>query len=1165
MSRVEVRTRSGTKEATGPNRRRPYLAGSSVAVLALFLAALWAPSAQATPPQVISTSFANVTTTSVKLQAAVNPQGSSTQVHFEYGAANCESSACAKTVNVNVGAGASEKKAEVTIEGLLPAASYHFRVVAKSVEGTASGTDTIFTTFAPPPSFGACPNDAFRISPPQPSAALPDCRAYEQASPAQKNALDARGRVAFVKASPAGDRISFMTAGGAPGSEGAQELPVYLASRGGSNWSTQGVLPPESYGQETFVVGWLADFSQVFDSARRANGAGGGTLLARSSEDGSIAEVIPYGTGLKTDPPSYVGASADGSEVIFESKDKLSGVNGAIEGKTNLYLWNREANTVTLAGVLNDETAPPAGAFAGPYDWIGAGPGAVTGGIPTAHYYTQEQRAISPDGTKIYFTAGQTGKLYVRENPTAPQSPISAGKCIEPATKACTVQVSATEKTNGNGLGGSDPAGSRPAAFMEASLDGNVALFTSSEKLTNDANTGPEVLPASIARANLADGSGAEISFLPTKAKGLAVSGNYIYWTDPIAGAIGRAKLNGAGAPSEIQGEFIIGAGTPQYVAVDGSHVYWTDAGNGEKEGGRIGRADLEGKNSEPSFIAGATNPQGIDAEGEFLYWSNAGEEDATRTIGRAKLGVGGAEGVEQEFIGVGGGVSEETPQGLAVDTAHIYVGIINVRQKQNFIVRFDLNGSNEKFIFDGKETEVKGLSVDAGHVYWARQGASAIGRAKLDLSELNLEFIKAAQGPLGMAVDGEHIYWSAGQESPPNPGNDLYRWDANASGKKLSDLTVNNKDAAGAQVLGVLGSSADTSLIYLAANGDLDGAGPGKAGDCKGSAPGSGLSFSGRCNLYLVRSAAPGTAEFIAPLNADGPGKSDAFNWLPHGGVNQSQKTARVSTDGQTLLFRSQNKLSAYENKGTPELYRYRIGEGIDCVSCDPSGAAPTGTPSLASIGLSSPYITGEFNYTLTRNLSAEGNQVFFETTDALVGTDTNGLGGCPEVGFASGTPFRTCLDAYEWEAQGTGSCQAPNADGGCVYLLSSGKSTDASYFADASAGGEDAFVVTRSPLVPQDQDQLYDVYDARVGGGLAGQNAVPSVPCENEGCRGPVKQPPTFASPGTASFSGPPNPKPKKAKKKARHHKGKGKGKGKGKSTHKKHRAKSQGKVGR
>jgi hypothetical protein len=99
-----------------------------------------------------------------------------------------------------------------------------------------------------------------------------------------------------------------------------------------------------------------------------------------------------------------------------------------------------------------------------------------------------------------------------------------------------------------------------------------------------------------------------------------------------------------------------------------------------------------------------------------------------------------------------------------------------------------------------------------------------------------------------------------------------------------------------------------------------------------------------------------------------------------------------------------------------------------------------------------------------------------------------------------------------------------------GCIYLISTGKSEFPSLFADASASGNDVFFFTRQGLVGQDKDQLMDVYDARINGGLESQNPPPTVVCEGEGCKGAVGVPPVFESPGTALFQGVGNEKPKR-----------------------------------
>ena len=97
----------------------------------------------------------------------------------------------------------------------------------------------------------------------------------------------------------------------------------------------------------------------------------------------------------------------------------------------------------------------------------------------------------------------------------------------------------------------------------------------------------------------------------------------------------------------------------------------------------------------------------------------------------------------------------------------------------------------------------------------------------------------------------------------------------------------------------------------------------------------------------------------------------------------------------------------------------------------------------------------------------------------------------------------IRTCQDVYEWEAKGTGSCKSESQNGGCLYLLSTGKGAEPAFFADADEDGENVFIFTANPLVSQDKDALIDAYDVRVGGGLASQNQPATKPCDGEACK--------------------------------------------------------------
>jgi hypothetical protein len=453
---------------------------------------------------------------------------------------------------------------------------------------------------------------------------------------------------------------------------------------------------------------------------------------------------------------------------------------------------------------------------------------------------------------------------------------------------------------------------------------------------------------------------------------------------------------------------------------------------------------------------------------------------------------------------------------------------------------------------------------TDSTRVYWASQGEEAIGRADLDLTNQDNEFTELEGKPSGVAVNSEHLYWSTNGESPTNPGNDLYRY---GPGKgELTDLTPDDADENGAGVQGVLAASDDGKYVYFAANGVL--AAGAQPGDCEGTLG----SASGQCSLYLWHE---GAISFVAPLDAGG-GKvvSDALNWAAtprnqFGTSSYIPKTSFLSADGQSLLFRSQEKLTPYDNEGVAQFYRFKAGEGISCATCNPAGEAAGEGPQLGRILFPGIGPLASVAAVSSRNFSASGEQLFFETPEALVPEDTNGQGGCPLSG--TGVQFYpACNDVYEWEAADeSGACKEDSAgysplNEGCIYLISTGKSPFPSLFADASESGDDVFFFTREPLVGQDGDELQDVYDARVGGGLAAQHPVAIPPCEgSDACHGPLQAPPSEPAAGSATFVGPGNPVPKHKKQKAKKQKSK-KHKGKGKA--KKHRrAAAKGRQGR
>ncbi len=227
---------------------------------------------------------------------------------------------------------------------------------------------------------------------------------------------------------------------------------------------------------------------------------------------------------------------------------------------------------------------------------------------------------------------------------------------------------------------------------------------------------------------------------------------------------------------------------------------------------------------------------------------------------------------------------------------------------------------------------------------------------------------------------------------------------------------------------------------------------------------------------------------------------------------------TARVSADGRQLAFLSAAELGGHDNvdaeTGLPdtELYIYDAGGTgtLACASCNPTGERPRGSASIPGA-----QVNGTTAAYRPRVLSADGRRLIFDSADRLVVPDTDSR-----------------PDVYQWEAQGEGNCARSR---GCVDLISSGRSGGS--FLDASADGNDVFFLTDESLVRRDPGSI-DVYDARVGGGLAEPEQ--PISCLGDACQA-LPNPPEDPGVGTlAPNSGNPPLKIIKEKRKPhRHHK--------------------------
>ena len=276
------------------------------------------------------------------------------------------------------------------------------------------------------------------------------------------------------------------------------------------------------------------------------------------------------------------------------------------------------------------------------------------------------------------------------------------------------------------------------------------------------------------------------------------------------------------------------------------------------------------------------------------------------------------------------------------------------------------------------------------------------------------------------------------------------------------SDLTEGN---GGFQ--GILGASDDLSSIYFVDTARLGGEGT-----------------AGADNLYLWREGSTvlvATLEGVDNRNDFYGNGVDTGDWV----FSPSDRTAQVTPDGEFLAFM----------KGE-EVYEYDASTNdLVCASCNPTGERPLGPSALSLIRPGSGFMPQP------SNLLADG-RLFFDSYDSLSPYDTNN-------GYE---------DVYEYELDGQGSCTRP---AGCVFLISGGNEDVESSFVNATPSGDDVFFTTSSRLLPEDQDDLVDLYDARVGGGFPPQPS-PQQCATSEACKGPALPPPALETMLSTTFAG-------------------------------------------
>jgi hypothetical protein len=383
-------------------------------------------------PEVVTESVAHTTSISSILQAQINPRGSTTNYRFQYlTQAQYEANGggfALGAVEVPISAvdlGGSGVAAE-PVSGLEPDTAYRFRVVAEN-ECNGSG-DSPCVGFGVPASFRTYPLTM---------AGLPDQRAYELVSPAQKDGGEVFPAdpstssclaeckppgftgiysVFPMESTPGGDAVSYMGFPFSP-TEGAATFNSYISRRTATGWHTTAMSPRRLNNQSSLAYSdSLGDGAITMGEPELAESAPAGyrNLYLQDAEDPAAVQPVltkELFETLQHSPHSrpyrekqdfhlaYQGHSPEFAAQYFTANDSLTSTAAYAPepedpGQTGEDLYEVRGGNLALVNVLPGNAAVAPGA-------------SFASASPDTH-------AVSTGGYRVFWEAG--GRLYVRED-----------------------------------------------------------------------------------------------------------------------------------------------------------------------------------------------------------------------------------------------------------------------------------------------------------------------------------------------------------------------------------------------------------------------------------------------------------------------------------------------------------------------------------------------------------------------------------------------------------------------------------------------------------------------------------------------------------------------------------------------------------------------------
>jgi hypothetical protein len=348
-------------------------------------------------PPVIVEQGSTPTYTEAEMRAKINPSNEVTTYHFEYGATESYGKS---TTAIKIPPGYQPVKVHDQALALIAGNTYHFRVVASNGSGEVIGLDQTFTTVNYPSTVDNCPNAALRAA--QHSAALPECRAYEQVSPVHKAGVGVDRTNTGFRASPDGNAIAYGTEKGSlEGTNGAPYVPRNLAVRTADDWTTTALDLPGN------------NFKPGFDYFFNTIAVSPDLTRALSLSTQKLTPDAVEGTWN-----AYIQEPATGKLTLLATSDLFS------------HLAAQEGNYQQIGTSANLEVLSWGDGFGPQYEArIGKGV-QIASVLPNGEFsksnaggvvqQLDNPHQVSEDGSRIFVTVGnqfpgETG-LYVREN-----------------------------------------------------------------------------------------------------------------------------------------------------------------------------------------------------------------------------------------------------------------------------------------------------------------------------------------------------------------------------------------------------------------------------------------------------------------------------------------------------------------------------------------------------------------------------------------------------------------------------------------------------------------------------------------------------------------------------------------------------------------------------